>query len=173
MRNKFTEEEKQFIRDNTIGNTSRKLAQLFNNKFKKTITAKDMYLFKKSNRLKSGVKTHFIKGKKPHNYKPIGAEFISSDGYTFIKVKDPNTWVHKQQYIYEKEFGKIPKNHSVIFADRNKNNFELSNLLLVKNKDKLVMKNRHLIFEDKNLTKTGLLIAQVINKTSEVRKKYE
>jgi hypothetical protein len=168
--NKYTEEEKVFIRNNTEGKTSQQLADMFNGTFNKNATAKQMYEYKKSHRLKSGVKTHFIKGKRPHNYKPIGSEFIDKNGYTFIKTEDPNTWIHKQQYIYEQQYGKIPKNHSVIFADGNKNNFDLDNFLLVENKNKLMMKNKHLIFNDKDLTKTGLLIAQLINKSAERRK---
>ncbi len=168
--NRYSEEEKLFIKNNYKGISSQELADRFNAFFNKNITSRQMHWYKKSHGLRSGVKTCFVKGEKPHNYKPIGSEFICKDGYTFVKVADPNTWVHKQLYIYEKHYGKIPKNHSVIFADGNKNNFKLENLLLVETKEKLMMKNKHLIFDDKDLTKTGLLIAQLINASAERRK---
>lgn len=173
MRSKFTEEEKQFIKDNVKGNSSFQLTNLVNQKFNKNITVKQIQQHKKTYKLKSGVNTKFQKNQKAHNHKQVGYEFVSTDGYTYVKIAEPNIWKHKQVHIYEIMYGSIPTDHSVIFADGNKQNFEPSNLILVKNKDKLVMKNKHLIFKDKELTKTGLLIAQIINKASEVRKKNE
>ncbi len=71
----------------------------------------------------------------------------------------------------KKNKGIIPNGYSVIFADGNKENFDIDNLLLVEVKDKLVAKNKHLLFEDRELTKTGLLIAKLINKVSEVKER--
>lgn len=163
----FNSEEDNFLRNNVQGRLVTELTEMFNKKFNRNVTIKQIREYKKTNRLKSGVKTCFIKGKRPSNYKTVGSEFVNKDGYTYIKIANPNTWVHKQQYIYEQKYGKIPENHSVVFADGNKNNFNLDNLILMRNKDKLVMKNKHLIFNDKDLTKTGLLIAQLINMSAE------
>lgn len=174
MKSKFTEEEKQFIKNNTVGNTSEQLAELFNNKFKKNVTAREMYQFKKSHRLKSGVKTCFIKGTKPYNHKPIGSEFVcKKDGYTYVKIAEPNTWDLKQRVIYKQHYGDIPSDYSVVFADQNKQNFELDNLILVRRKVKLMAKNKRLFFEDRELTKTGMLIAELMTKSSEKRKQNE
>lgn len=76
----------------------------------------------------------------------------------------------KQKYIYEKYNGAISKGYSVIFADSDKTNFDIDNLVLARDKDKLVAKNKHLIFDDAKLTKTGLLIAKLINETHEKSK---
>ncbi len=172
MKSKFTDEEKQFIEKNTIGNTSEQLAELFNNEFRKTVTAKEMYQFKKSHRLKSGVKTYFQKGIKPYNHKPVGSEFIGKkDGYTYIKIAEPNTWDLKQRVIYKQHYGDISSDYSVIFADQNKQNFALDNLVLVKRKIKLIAKNKKLFFDNKELTKTGILIAELISSASEKGKK--
>lgn len=166
----FTEEQKEYIKSHVIGRTSLELANLFNNKFNEQITVKKIQQYKKSHKLKSGINTKFKKNQIPHNYKPIGSEFINSNGYVLIKVKNPNSWQLKHRYIYEKYKGKIPDGYSVIFADSNKRNFDLDNLILAEVKDKLVAKNKHLIFDDKELTKVGLTIAKLINKTKEVKK---
>lgn len=172
MKSKFTDEEKRFIEKNTIGNTSEQLAKLFNDEFRKTVTAKEMYRFKKSHRLKSGVKTCFQKRIKPYNHKPVGSEFIGKkDGYTYIKIAEPNKWDLKQRVIYKQHYGDIPSDYSVIFADQNKQNFALENLILVKRKVKLIAGRKKLFFDNKELTKSGMLIAELISLAGEKGKK--
>lgn len=169
-KSKFTVAEQVFITNNVKGNTISELTDLFNKTFGKNAKANQIRNFKKKNKLKSGVNTKFHKNQIPHNYKPVGSEFMDDRGYTYIKVADPNEWITKQRYVYEKYVGKIPKGYSVIFADSNKTNFDIDNLVLVRDKDKLVAKNKHLIFDDAELTKTGLLIAKLINETHDKSK---
>lgn len=166
----FDEQEKKYIEQNVLGNTVKDLTNMFNIKFKKNVMENQIRNYKKKNHLKSGVNTKFQKLTKPHNYKPVGAEFVNSNGYTLIKNED-GIWQLKHRYLYEKNFGKIPKGYSVIFANRNKNDFNIENLILVKGKEKLIIKNKHLIFEDKNLTETGIIISKLIIKNSEIEKK--
>ena len=70
----------------------------------------------------------------------------------------------KSRYVYEQAYGTIPKGHKVIFADGNNRNFDLDNLVLVSNAEELIMNKRKLMKEDASLTKTGALIAKVLNK---------
>lgn len=167
-RSKFDYIEQQFISENVFGRTTKELTKLFNNKFNKNISENTIRNYKKTNKLRSDINTKFKKNHVPHNKKNNGEEFISSDGYTFIKIK--NKWIYKHRYIYEKYHGKIPDDYSVIFADQDKGNFNLENLILVRKKDKLVAKNKHLFFHDEELTKTGLLIAKAINTAATIKK---
>ena len=74
----------------------------------------------------------FKKGDIPSNKKPIGSERIIKDGYTEIKVAEPNKWESpKHRVIWEKVNGKISKGYALVFADGNKQNFGLDNLILV------------------------------------------
>lgn len=166
----FNAEEQLFIRNNVKGKPVAELTKLFNNNFNKNIGENQIRNFKKKYKLKSGIDMTFKKGQVPHNYRPIGSEFVGNDGYTYIKIEDPNKWQQKQRYIYEKHKGVIPKGYSVVFADSDKTNFNIDNLILVRDKDKLVAKNKHLLFEDAELTKTGLLIAKLNNKIYEISK---
>lgn len=59
--------------------------------------------------------------------------------------------------------------HKVIFADGNKRNFNINNLILVSNSEALIMNTNKLIYEDAELTKTGSLIAKVIDKTNKLK----
>ena len=168
---RFTEEEQQFIRDNAKGIDTEQLTLILNKKFNTNYSEYKVYRWKKRNHVCSGVNTKFKKGNHPHNYKLIGSEFVSTEGYTFVKVGEPNIWKHKTTVVYEKEYGKVPEGYCVVFADQDKTNFNLDNLLLVRNKDKLYAKNRHLLCNNKELTKTGLLIAQLANTAHEKREK--
>lgn len=117
-----------------------------------------------------GNKTSFKKGNIPHNHRPVGSERINVDGYSEIKIKEPNKWILKHRYIYEQHYGKIPDGYNVMFADKNRQNFDIDNLILVSKHEDLIMNNKKLIYEDKELTKTGHLVAKVIAKTTKLKK---
>lgn len=111
-------------------------------------------------------KTTFKKGNIPTNHKSVGSERLNKYGYIEIKVAEPNKWKLKHRVIYEKEFGTIPKSHIVTFVDGNSRNFELDNLVLISRSENLVANEYKLHKRDKELTKIGLLIAKVIDKTN-------
>lgn len=119
---------------------------------------------------KNSLKTTFKKGNVPFNHREVGSERINKDGYIEIKVSEPNKWQLKHRYLYEKEYGKIPDGHNLIFLDGNKQNLKLSNLKLISKAEDLIMNNNKLFTDDKNLTETGTLIAKVINKYSKLKK---
>ena len=118
-------------------------------------------------------KTQFKNGNIPWGTKSVGTERKEAkDGYIEVKVAMPNKWQLKQRYVYEHTYGKIPKGYNVIFADGDKYNFEPDNLILVSNAELFIMNKNKLYKKNKELTKTGSLIAKVIEKTNK-RKKEE
>ena len=121
-------------------------------------------------------KTTFKKGNIPPNRSEIGQERTTQDGYTEVKIQDGalnKNWVLKHRYIYEQHYGKIPDGYNVMFADKNRQNFDIDNLILVSKHEDLIMNNKKLIYEDKELTKSGHLVAKVIAKTTKLKKKKE
>ena len=115
-------------------------------------------------------KTRFKKGQSPINWRPVGSERITKDGYTEIKIAEPNVWELKHKVLWEREHGSIPPKHVVIFADGNKENLDINNLMLISREKLLIMNTNELIKKDAELTKTGALIADVIIKTREMKK---
>lgn len=118
-------------------------------------------------------KTTFKKGNIPPNRRELGEERIDQDGYTLIKIQDGHlnkNWVLKHRYIYESMYGNIPTGYKVIFADRNKRNFDPNNLVLVSAAEELIMNNNKLIKQDAELTKSGVAIAKVIDKVNKRKK---
>lgn len=196
---RYSEEQKEFIITNNYGKYSKELAEMFNQYFNTNITAKEIAYFRRNNKLNSGLtgqfkkgnvphnkdkkqveymskeaiertkETRFKKGNKPKNYRPVGSERITKDGYIEVKVSDPNKWETKNKIIYKQYFGDIPEGHKIIYADGNKLNNDINNLILVSDNEELIMNRHKLRTENIELTKTGYLIAKVIDKTNMVK----
>lgn len=115
-------------------------------------------------------KTTFKKGNVPVNQKNIGYERINVDGYVEIKVAEPNVFKFKHRFLYEQKYGKIPKGYKLIFADGNKLNLEIDNLVLVSDSEELIMNRQKLFYKDKDLTKSGSNIAKLIDKLNKRKK---
>ena len=107
--------------------------------------------------------TMFEKGNIPKNSRDIGSERITKDGYTEIKIADPDVWVLKHRLIYEKYYGEIPAGYSVIFGDGDKQNCNIDNLILVSRSELLLMNRNKLIKNDSVLTKVGVNIAKLLD----------
>lgn len=98
-------------------------------------------------------RTSFKKGQSPNNYKPLGFERVTRDGYIEIKVAERNPYTGfperfrvKHAYIWEQNHGPVPKGHIVIFQDGDKRNFSPGNLLLV-HRNELLLLNLHKYWE--------------------------
>ena len=116
--------------------------------------------------------TSFKKGQKPHNYKPLGSERITKDGYCEIKVSDTGRrWRPKHVLIYEKHHGKVPKGSAVIFLDGDKRNFDIDNLHLVTRGQLAMLNKNSLIQKDAELTKTAINVVDLMKKISTIEKK--
>lgn len=162
----FSDEIAEYIKENVTGRSAIELTELVNNKFGTDYKVNQIKSYKKNHKLNSGWRNWYSEGNIPHNKLPIGSEYKNNEGYTYIKIAEPNTWIGKQKYIWEQHYGKISKGYSVIFLDQNKTNFDINNLALIKNGTKLAMKCRGLFSKDAEATKTGIMVADLIIKTA-------
>jgi len=160
-KNIFNEEHKRFIQDNAIGVRNEELTNMLNKEFGTEFTIGQIKKIKNYHHISSGFKSCNL---------PVGSE-RESKGYIVVKVAEPNVWIEKHRYIYKSMYGNIPTGHKVIFADGNKRNFDLDNLILVTDSEALIMNTNKLIYENAELTKTGALIAKVIDRTNKIKKK--
>lgn len=192
---KWSEEEKSYLKSIVKGRHYKEILILMNNKFDREFTIEQIKgainryklqtgtkeVFPKGyiphNKGKKGVcakgceKTWFIKGQTPINHKPVGSERVDAkDGYLLVKVSEPNKWELKHKVIWEKAHGKIPKGYCVVFADQNKRNFNLDNLILVSRAELLIMNRDKLVRKDANLTKVGANIAKIKAKVNEIKR---
>lgn len=114
-------------------------------------------------------KTTFKKGSIPPNHREIGSERLDSDGYILVKIQDGKghkNWTLKHRLIWESMYGNIPTGYKVMFADGNKRNFDIKNLILVSNAEELIMNQNKFIKNNADLTKVGLNIARIIDRVN-------
>jgi hypothetical protein len=106
----------------------------------------------------------------------VGTEAVFSkrDRIVFVKISDveisdkpigcvtnsAGTWREKHFVIWEAVNGPIPEEHIVIFADRNKANFDIGNLLLVSKREFGCMAGNGLLSDIAEKTRVGLAIAK-------------
>lgn len=193
----YTDEMRQFILDNYKGIYAKELAKRFNERFGTNVTADAMKSYRTRYGLNSGLTGFFSKGQIPHNkgkkmspevyekakatmfkkgnvpvnYRPVGSERITKDGYIEIKVKDPRTWKLKHRIIWEEANGPVPKGSAIIMLDGDKTNCELSNLKLVKRSELLIINRYSLFQDDAELNDTAANLAKMIDTVNEKKKK--
>lgn len=73
----------------------------------------------------------FKKGERPANWRPVGSEYIKSDGQVMVKVAEPSVWRLKYQVVWEAVNGPLPKGSKLAFADGDQRNVALDNLVVV------------------------------------------
>lgn len=189
---KYLKEHEDFLRKHET-TPRKKLAELFNAKFKTQVSSNGLEqkcrkiglvcpnngCFKKgsvpANKGTKGLmkanKTSFSPGNRPLNSKKVGSISTRRDKngslYMHIKIEEQNKWQMLHVYIYENKHGKIPKGYCVIFKDKNTLNTRLDNLMLV-SRDELARLNQKYAHIDKSLKDTAL---QVIKISKEIKKR--
>ena len=113
--------------------------------------------------------TTFKKGNVPSNRREIHSSRVSKDGYIEIKLRDGSlnkNWVYKHRHIWQLAHGPVPEGHKIVFADGNKRNFQLDNLILMNNAEE-VMLNKASLLNSKSaeVTRVALTFVKLKRKT--------
>jgi len=191
MPHKYTEDQSNFISEHVKGTGTKELTEMFNSHFGLTLKSSLIRAFKKNHNLKSGLDATFKKGQippnkgthiggwkptqfktghRPHNYLQVGSERINGDGYLDIKIADPHKWRGKHILVWEENNGPLPKGYCIIFGDRDRCNFEPNNLIMVSRQQLAVLNNNNLIKNDADLTRTGVIIADLYQKINKLKR---
>lgn len=144
----YSHDELVFIEANRTMDR-KELVQQFNAKFKRSVSLDNINglckrkgwltgrdgKFKKGNvpspnaRPKGPNKTSFKKHNRPSNIAKVGDEVKrTKDGYTKVKIAEPNKWRMKHHLVWEEANGPIPKGTIIQFLDGNPDNCVLENL---------------------------------------------
>lgn len=151
----------EYLVNNYTGMTRKEMTVALNEKFSLSLTVNQIISFTKNHGIKSGRTGQFEQGTKPwntgtkgimkpnsgsfqkgdipSNRNPLGHERVcSKDGYILIKVEEKNPYTsattryrHKQQVVWEKNYGPIPKGKVVWFKNGDKLNCDPENLMLI------------------------------------------
>lgn len=195
--NKYTDEMIEFLREVAKGKTYVEIVKIFNKRYDLEMTVKKMKsllsrkkirtettgCFRKGaipwNKGKKGYmganRTSFKKGHKPKNWRPVGSERIDKDGYALIKISNEGgmwkRWALKHRVVWEEHYKmKVPKGSVIIFADGDKTNLSIENLICVSRNELRVLNQCGLISSVPELTKTGLNVAKIRIKLTELKK---
>lgn len=189
----FSLEQIKFIEMNVHGLHNSELTALVNQTFNLDIKVRQMRIWKKNRKLSSGLKgtegkappnkgtkglynvggnrTSFKPGQPASNYKPVGSERIDQDGYTLVKVSDEGPWHkrwrHKHKVVWEEAHGAVPKGHVLIFADQDKRNITVDNIILVPQSRLSILNKKKLLHNNAELTRTGLIMASIYKKIAD------
>ena len=118
--------------------------------------------------------TMFKKGQMPTNHKEVGSERINVDGYTEVKVREPKTWRLKQRVVYEELHQvKLTSNDVIVFLDGNKQNFEVDNLFRLTRGELARYCQDHLYSDNQDISRAAAQIAQIKQKTGELKHERE
>lgn len=191
---KFTREQLDYLREIAPGRSTAEHTRMMNEKFGLQLTAGQIKSCKGNYGITSGLdgrfakgheswnagkkglvtpgseKGWFRKGNRPRNYMPVGSERVNTDGYLDVKIADPNKWRAKHRLIWEAAHGKVPKGYALIFADQDRMNVTLENLILVSRAQLVTMNKVGLLYDDAESTKSGLVIADVLMAASRRKK---
>jgi hypothetical protein len=195
---RYTQEQKEFIGCICEGLTVDEILEKFIERFGVEVTKKSIKGIMYRNNLKNhmqgfetrfkkehdpwnkgkkglflgGEEGWFQKGNQPPSYKPVGSEVIA-EGTVLIKIAEPNVWVKKHRYIWEQAHGPIPDGMVVRFADGNKMNVTLDNLLLVSRRVCTSVVKRKMEQEDPDLNMTAHKLAELELTIKDIKKRME
>lgn len=118
--------------------------------------------------------TQFKKGQKPANLKQVGDITVVS-GYKLRKKQMEGSqwerWEFLHRAVWEEANGPVPEGCMVSFKDGNPLNCELSNLMLLTQRENAQMTRLKFRFEDPDLTDTALNVVRLRNTVLEKRKR--
>ena len=116
-------------------------------------------------------KGSFKKGSRPHNQLKVGAKVVRDDGYTQIKIAEPNHWRLYHLYLWEQKNGAIPEGQVVSFIDGDKENVELKNLELISRQENLQINRIPIVSDKPEIRESIRLIGKIVAKTNSISQK--
>lgn len=185
---KYTDEMMEWARQNTVGVPYDELAVRFEKRFGMKVhpnnlkrlcyrsgvmNGRDCRIKPGNVPLNKGTKgmfnvggnsTSFKKGMIPKNWRPIGSERVTIDGYLEVKVAE-RTWRPKHILEWEKVNGPVPEGHVLRFIDGDQLNINIENLALITLAENCVINNLKLIKKhgDHDLNMAGINTGKLIN----------
>ena len=188
---KYPEGMGDYIKSIAEGRTTKEIAEMVSQRFGIEFTDRQCKTYKKNHGIISGVDcrfrvghepankgkkmspeqyekckgTMFKKGNIPKNKMKLGEYTHTTDGYLVRKIKDKGSQRERFEFVHravwEQYHGPVPEGKMVSFLDRNKDNCDIDNLVLIDNDENLELNRSRLRFSESERTKTGLTIAQM------------
>lgn len=121
--------------------------------------------------------TQFKKGDRPINEMPIGTVVANSQGYLIRKKQMEggqwDRWEFLHRAVWEEHNGPVPDGMIIMFKDGNKQNCDISNLMLVSRGEIATMTKKGLRFEDPDLTEAAAGMVRLMISANKKRRRKE
>lgn len=179
---RYTEEQKEFLRQNIKNYRYPELTEVFNKHFgtnRNVGMIQDICL--KRLKIKRDHPYVFFKGRKEFNEHPVGTEvccgdilwikvsneFIKDNKIRSSKQLNPN-WEKKHILAWEKHNGKVPNDRVIVFLDKNHMNCEIDNLYCTTRTVSFMMAKNKWYKRDKEQTLTAIKWCELFYTLKEV-----
>lgn len=167
MKNKYTKEFEDFVRENISKYTKEDFISLLEKRYKIKMSKTALKCYIKRHEIEgryTDYKEYMVRSTAKHK---IGAERMTKDGI-IVKVAQPNVWRRKSRVMYEKYHNcKLTDNDYILFLNGNRNDFSKENLFKSTNQEKCYLHNWGTSSKNRELTKTGILSARLYIKSKE------
>lgn len=191
----FNVEEEKYLQSIIPNRLTKEVSEMFNNKFKRSVTASQVANYKQRSGITSGVsktflkgttpwnkgksmpahpnskKTQFKKGQRPVNHHKVGTEVVVKEGYISVKVAEPNVWKLKHRIVYEEHYGKIPPSHVIILKNGNKKDTRIENLTLISRAQLAILNKNNLLDVSPELIDTSVAVVDLMLGIGKKRRK--
>lgn len=195
----FPEDFDDYIRDIAPGRSWAEIIRLCNEAFDEKWTTNQIRGYAKRNNIRNGLdgrippggdyrsalakagphpknSGQFKSGNRPATTMPIGTA-LKRDGYWIVKtaehsnVKKAENWTFMHRLIWEEHHGPIPGGWLVIFLDGDHDNLDPDNLKAVSPEIFASLNLRGLRFNNADMTRAGITIAQIERQINDAKKK--
>ena len=176
----YGKEQLEYFKSIVPNHFTKDIIKLYYEKFGETLSKTDVENIKRTYGLYSNVR-NLNKGVFPDHLKDyikkrtrgFQEERITKRGFVEIKTNRGRTgWEKKSHYIWEQHNGKIPKNHFIGFKDGNPLNCDINNLELISYADRIIFNfNKLDLHSGEEILKTNLLISELMQKKSKIKKR--
>ncbi len=169
MRNKYTKEFENFVRENVSKYTKKEFVLLLQDKFNLEISTDILRRYLNKHHIKERYLDYKEHNKRNVLQYPIGTEKMTSEG-VFVKVAQPDIWKRKARIMYEKYHNcKLKDDEYIVFLNQDKSDFSKDNLKKISRKETAYLSNRKMFSKEPKLTELGILTARLMIKTKELK----
>ena len=119
--------------------------------------------------------TQFKKGERSRNYLPVGTVTTNSYGYVIRKISDEGAQWERWEFVHRRTWedanGPVPEGMMIIFRDGNRQNCDLSNLMLISKSDNASLNKLGLRSTDPDLLDVGINLVHIKRAAKDAKKR--
>lgn len=159
-----TEEQKEFLIKILTYHNNKETIEIFKKKYGYCISEKSLHNYRQKYKIKKKYKQYDKNNNMVRtNKKPLYSEYINPNRNVYIRIGKKRKV--KTRFVWEQYYGReVPKGYDIIFADGNKNNFDINNLVVAKRSVRIFMQKNEIKTINKEIADTSRLILNLKKK---------